>query len=120
MSEHMPTGRPEAGAYYASLYSAAQAELSALREELAASKQVLEATRIARDAEQYANEELREKLKAAEQRNADLLATLRSALQGVEMVGLQDHRIDYALAANIKAEIESVLGRKPTESGASE
>lgn len=30
---HMSTGRPEAGAYYASLYSAAQSELAALREE---------------------------------------------------------------------------------------
>lgn len=33
--EHMSTGRPEAGAYYAELYNTAQFELSVLREELA-------------------------------------------------------------------------------------
>lgn len=63
---------------------------------------------------------LQAELTAAEQRNAELLHALRSALQGVKMVGLQDHLCDYALAGNIQAEIEAILFTKPTESGASE
>ena len=51
---------------------------SALREELAGVREVLEATRIARDAEQYANEELRQSLAAADQRNAELQTQLNS------------------------------------------
>lgn len=38
--EHMATGRPEAGSYYANLYNAAQSELASLREELARLKEI--------------------------------------------------------------------------------
>lgn len=52
----------EASVAFAEEADRAQSELLALREELAVTKQVLEETRIARDAEQYANKELREGL----------------------------------------------------------
>ena len=93
----------------ASDYDAAQSELAALREELASAKQVLEATRDARDAEQYVNAELRVKLTSAEQRNATMSALLREVSESLwqeDDSGDLFERIDAAL--------------KPTESGASE
>ena len=88
-------------------------EVERLREELRS--QTLRADAAVGDAN-----EAERSLRAAEQRNSNLLHTLRSALQGVKMVGLQDHLCDYALAGNIQAEIEAALFHQPTESGASD
>ena len=88
-------------------------EVESLRDELATANDVA-------DTAVRHSVEMQQRLTAAEQRNANLLHTLRSALQGVKMVGLQDHLCDYALAGNIQAEIEAALFHQPTESGASE
>jgi hypothetical protein len=66
------------------------------------------------------NGRIKERLAAAEQRNADQLALLGRALQAIRMVGRQDHLCDYALAGNVQAEIEAALFHQPTESGAIE
>jgi len=81
-----------------------EAELAALQEELARSRK--------------GNGALVDRLDDAEQRISSLCGLLVRTLPVVRMVGRQDHLCDYAMAGDIRAEIEITLN--PKESGASE
>lgn len=98
----MITGRPEAGAHYAQLYSAALAREAALREELAELGERYSKLQTGEDSMLHRVIAERD---AAEQRNAELTDLLTDAPRGVPGFAKWTRRVIAAL--------------KPTESGAS-
>lgn len=112
--ELVETSSPN-GLVLGSNYDAAQSELSALREELAS--QVMTIQELA-----GANDDLQQRLAAAEQRNSELVELLSKAKLAVDDVAENcEDQTDWSTANSMHSLSERIdAAIKPTESGASE